>query len=112
MSDAQYDGGDKGGQAEDKVGGWIGDLDDAQAMYWYGSYTLILSLASLVVWVTFGQEIFLISDYPGFSTWWIYYLPFGITWFLSLFIGDSESLYAILKRLAAFSVLGPFFFDW
>ena len=113
MSDAQYDGGDKGSQAEDTVGGWIGDLDDSQAMYWYGSYTLLTGAASLVVWVYIANEIFLFRDYSaGIALWWIFYLPFGVTWFLSLFIGESESLNGIMKRLVAYSVLGPFWDAW
>ena len=55
MSDAQYDGGDNGAKAEGIVGGWIGDLDDGQAMYWYGTYSLFMGVGALLVWVVFNE---------------------------------------------------------
>ena len=55
MSDAQYDGGDRGQAAEDTVGGWIGDLDDAQAMYWYGTYSLVTGVGGMFIWMFFNE---------------------------------------------------------
>ena len=40
------------------------------------------------------------------------YIPVGITWFLTGFIQDNETLLSILKRLTAISVLGPFYMHW
>ena len=42
MSDAQIDGGDRGGNIEDSVGGWIGAEDDAAAVRWYGIFGLLM----------------------------------------------------------------------
>ena len=113
MSDAQYDGGDRGQAAEDRVGGWIGDLDDAQAMYWYGSFNLIVGIGAMFAWIFFNDEWAGVARWSmGFQYHFYFFLPVGITWFLSLFIQDNETLLGILKRLVIFGVFGPFYQGW
>ena len=88
-------------------------MDDAQALYWYGSYSLIMTGASLAVLVLFNQEISHIANYTdGFQTVWYYYVGVGVTWFLTGFIQDNETLEGILRRLIVLSVLGPFWHQW
>ena len=111
MSDAQYDGGDRGQAAEDRVGGWIGDLDDAQAMYWYGSFNLILGAGGTLLWMWFNNWTGVVRWSMGFQYHFYFFLPVGMSWFLSLFI-DNDNLLSILRRLVIFGVFGPFYQGW
>ena len=88
MSEAQIDGGDRGQAAEDKVGGWLGDMDDAAALYWYGSFSLIMAGASLAVVILMNQDVNIIGSgrVDIYKSFWRYYLPVGITWFFTGFV--------------------------
>ena len=55
MSDAQLEGNDNASAAEDRVGGFIGDKDNAGAVRWYGLYSLAIGVGSIPFYVIFNE---------------------------------------------------------
>ena len=50
MSDAQVDGGDRGGDFQDGVSNQIGVEDAAGAVRWYGIWSLIMGWGMQMIW--------------------------------------------------------------
>ena len=67
MSDegAQMDGGDRGGQLEDSVGGFIGDQSDSESMYYYGMYGMIHSVGVVLFYIMLNG-----NRYVAFASDW------------------------------------------
>ena len=109
--DATRDTGDGGARAEDKVGGWIGEKNDGEAVYWYGVYSLIMGIGALYVWIFFNDIAAVVRYSWGFQAHYYFYIPVGMSWLLMSFIDNDQSR-AIFKYLVAISVLGPFYTHW
>ena len=109
--DAQFDGGDRGGQLEDNVGSFIGDKSDSQTMYYYGMYGMIHSVGIVVFYIMLNG-----NRYVAFASDWYYrqiefFAPVGFVWLMMGFF-DYPLLYGIMKDVCVLSILGPFWYLW
>lgn len=107
--DAQFDGGDRGGQLEDSVGDFIGDKTDSQTMYYYGMYGMIHSVGVVLLYILLNG-----NRYVAFArAWWVvqieYFAPVGFVWLMMGFF-DMPLLKGIMRDVCIVSVLGPFFY--
>jgi len=93
------------------VSGWIGDKNDAQAVYWYGIYSLIVGWGSALLWNELKSKSYAALYYEGFVSRFFAYIPVGMCWIMiSLF--DSPFTRTVFKDLVSLSVMGPFFGHW
>ena len=105
------DGGDAGGDLQDSVGGFIGDKDDSQSMYYYGMYGMIHSVGTVLIYILLNGNM-----YVAFAKSWYlaqieFFAPVGFVWLMMGFF-DLPLLYGIMRDVCAFSVLGPFWVFW
>ena len=112
MSDAQVDGGDKGQQGEDIANNFIGDKDAAQAVRWYGIYSMITGFGSIFAYMILNNEsTYVILYNAGFKTRIAFYVPVAMAWLMVSFF-DGDQMREIFGTIVAISILGPFFFQW
>ena len=111
MSDAQIDGGDKGAAAEDKVGGFIGDKNDGEAVRWYGMYALAHSVGTIFFYMFFNDKTYVAGNAAWYLSQIEFFLPVFIGWiFVSMF--DGEFMRSTFQTLVSLSILGPFGMHW
>lgn len=111
MSDAQIDGGDRGGAIEDRVGGWIGVDDDAGAVRWYGIFGLLMGYLIIPVYWWMEDFNYVALNWTWFRTVQAFFMPVGMGWLMVSFF-DGQFMRAVFKDLVAVSLLGPFFAYW
>ena len=111
MSDAQIDGGDRGGNIEDSVGGWIGAEDDADAVRWYGIMALMMGYLIIPVYWWMEDLDYVALNWSWFRTIQAFFMPVGMGWLMVSFF-DGQFMRAVFKDLVAVSLLGPFFAYW
>lgn len=110
MSDVNEDRGDA---ATEFTENFIGERNDAEAVFWYGIYSLIMSFGLIVVYhlIDGTDWIAMYGGVDGFKYKWYGYVPIAMTW-LAVSLFDSKMLRIIFKDMAAFSVMGPFWYQW
>ena len=111
MSDAQVDGGDSGARAEDAVGDFIGEKDNAGAVRWYGMYSLAMSVGTMFFYMFFNGR----SYVAGNSAWYWSniesFLPVVICWLMVSFF-DGEFMRMVYADVVSASISGPFAAHW
>ena len=109
--DAQMDGGDRGGQLEDNVGGFIGDRTDSQAMYYYGMYGMIHSVGTVVFYIMLNGNRYVAFNYDWYLRQMEFFAPVGFVWLMMGFF-DMPLLKGIMRDVCAISILGPWWYLW
>jgi len=111
MSDAQLEGNDNASAAEDRVGGFIGDKDNAGAVRWYGLYSLAIGVGAIPFYVIFNE-----LDYVRWNSGWYFYqmaffIPVFISWLMVSFF-DGAFMRDVFEIIVTLSILGPFAGHW
>jgi len=110
-TDAQIATGDAGQQAEDMANNLIGEQSPAEAVYFYGLYSLAMGGGFVLLWVLMNSNSFVFMYKDGFLSRIAFYLSAGIAWLMVSFF-DGEYMRSIYTDIQALSVMGPFFFHW
>ena len=111
MSDAQIDGGDRGGNIEDRTSDWIGAEDDDAAVRWYGIMALLMGYAIIPAYWFLEDFNYVSLNWSWFRTVQAFFMPVGMGWLMVSFF-DGQFMRAVFKDLVAVSLLGPFFAYW
>ena len=112
MSDAEFQGGAEIGQfTEDLAERLVGDLSDAEAVFWYGVYSLILTATYVVLAGNTGDIFVRYSGVGGFSSKYLFYFPAAMAW-LAVSLFDSPFMRKIFKEVIAVSLMSPFYAQW
>ena len=79
MSDTNEERGDS---ATEFTENFIGERNDAEAVFWYGTYSLIMSFGLIVVYhlIDGTDWIALYGGVDGFKYKWYGYVPIAMTW--------------------------------
>ena len=85
MSDAQIDGGDRGGNIEDGVSSRIGADSDAAAVRWYGSMALLMGYLIIPVYWWMEDFSYVPLNWSWFRTVQALFLPVGMGWLMVSF---------------------------
>lgn len=109
--DAQYDGGDTGGQLEDKVSNFMGVETAAEAVRYYGLFGLIHSIGAAFFWMNLNNNYYIAVNLNWFSSNIYYFAPVGFGW-LMLSYFDGELMREIFKKVVLLSLIGPFWNHW
>ena len=109
---AEFEGGDElANFTEDLAGKLVGNLSDAEAVFWYGVYSFILAGTYIVLSGNTGDVFVNYSAASGFSNKYLFYFPAGMAWIaVSLF--DSPFMRKVYKDVVSISLLSPFFMQW
>ena len=59
--DAQVDGGDRGANMEDRADNFIGDVDNAGAVRWYGLYCFWLGGGAAAFWILMNNNAWVVK---------------------------------------------------
>ena len=111
MSDAQVDGGDSGARAEDAVGGFIGEQDNAGSVRWYGLYSLAMSVGTMFFWMFFNNLTYVGGNADFYYTQIEVFLPVFICWMMVSFF-DGEFMRMVFADVVSASFGGPFAANW
>ena len=111
MSDAQVDGADNGQAAEDTVGGFIGEQDNAGAVRWFGIWSTALSLGSIVLYITFNNTFYIAMSKKYWESHAFVYGAVMLAWLMVSFF-DGPLMREIFKDIVAASMFAPFFLEW
>ena len=111
MSDAQIDGGDKGGAVQDGVEGFVDAENNAEAVRWYGLASLIMGYAIIPAYWFLDDYQFVAMNASWFTWVQTIFLPVGMAWLMLGFF-DGQFMRAIFRDLVMISVMGPFFVYW
>ena len=97
--------------AENFTENFIGDRTDAEAVFWYGIYSLSMGFGTMFLYQLLDSTDWVALYASGFESRWFFYIPAAISWLMvSLF--DSDFMRIIFKDMIALSVMGPFFGHW
>lgn len=109
MSDAQVDGGERGGDLQDGVSDAIGVESAAAAVRWYGIFSLIMGWGMQMIWSLVDGNYYAYGSW--FRTMQNFYFPVGMGWIMvSLF--DSAFMRTVFRDVVFISILAPFFHLW
>lgn len=111
MSDAQIDGGDTGGKAQDAMNNLIGDVSDAQSVFIYGIISFSWGALSLVLYLLLNKYFWVATYKSGWIGRALLYLPVGLSWIMvSMF--DNWLMREIFYGMTFLSVMGAFVQQW
>ena len=110
-SEAQIEGGDSGQAVEDGVQDFIGEKDPAEAVFFYGVYTLSMGGGFALLWVLLNKQSWVYLYKDGFLSRITFYLAAGMAWLMVSYF-DGEYMRSIYTDIQALSIMGPFFFHW
>lgn len=110
-SDAQVAGGDSGQQAEDAANDLIGEKDPAEAVWFYGVYSLSMGFGFVLLWVLLNGNSFVTLYKDGFLSRITFYVAAGMAWLMVSYF-DGPYMREIYRDVQALSIFGPFFFHW
>ena len=105
---------DTGADAANVANDLIGERSDAEAVFWYGAYSFIVSGSALVLWVLFNETTWINGSNGSYAFWYNrmeFYLPVGMAWLMVSFF-DSELMREIFADICTISVLGSWLFQW
>ena len=111
MSDAQIDSGNTGQAGEDLANSFIGERDNAQAVFFYGSVSLITAASSIVLYIILNEMYWVARTRAFFLTHIEFFAPVGMAWLMVSFF-DSEFMRTVFADVVMASIMGPFFAHW
>jgi len=110
--EAQLDTGNTGAEAEAAVADLIGaDKSPAEAVGFYGMYTLGMGGSFILLWVLLSDKTFVGWFRDGFLSRVTFYVAAGMAWLMVSFF-DGPYMRTVYTDVQALSVMGPFFFHW
>lgn len=112
MSDeAQFDGGDTGGNLQDRTSNFIGVETEAEAVRYYGWFGLIHSIGAVLLYINLNHNYYTATAINWYSSQIYYFGPVGFGW-LMLSYFDGDLMREIFKKVVLLSTIGPFFNHW
>ena len=88
-SSAQIEGGDSGQAVEDVANDMIGEKDPAEAVWFYGVYSLGMGGGFALLWVALNSASWVALYKDGFLSRITFYLAAGVAWLMvSYFDGE------------------------
>ena len=98
--------------AQDSVNELIGERTDAEAVFYYGVYSLSFGVAATILYVLFNDNLEMFARYSdGIKAHIAAYIPAGVAWMMLSFF-DGQFMRTVFGDIVSASVFGPFFAHW